>query len=175
MTDRPEITAGSVCANRPEPSATELAALRQNLTDERRARLRSALAEVIAELLGDPDLDPERPVPSTPEAEVAATALDQAADLIDRWPAIPLPRSIYSTLLRHRAADIRSNQNPGTSQTPAPGHDPAYILDVAQHDDYLYLECGECDDIVADIEPGDALTDLLASAREHHQLYHAHG
>lgn len=156
-----EITAGAVCANRPEPSATELAALRIDLTDAQRARLQAALAQVVAELLDDPDVDTTPTVSA--EAEIAANALDQAADLIDRGPAIPLPPSIYSTLLRERAG------------TPSPaGHDPAYVLNVAQHDDYLYLECGECDDMVTRIEPGDALTDLLDSASAHHQTYHAH-
>jgi len=46
-------------------------------------------------------------------------------------------------------------------------------LNVASHDGYLYLECDECDDHVTGIEPGDALTDLLAEARQHHETYHA--
>lgn len=55
----------------------------------------------------------------------------------------------------------------------APDTNPAYVLNIAQHDDYLYLECGECDDRVTGIEPGDALTDLLTEARQHHEMYHA--
>lgn len=51
--------------------------------------------------------------------------------------------------------------------------DPAFALTVAQNDDCLYLECPECQDIVTGIEPGDTLPDLLAGARQHHELYHA--
>jgi hypothetical protein len=54
-----------------------------------------------------------------------------------------------------------------------PDTNPAYVLNVASHDGYLYLECGECDDHVTGIEPGYALTDLLAAARKHHATYHA--
>ncbi len=58
------------------------------------------------------------------------------------------------------------------------GADPAYLLNVAEHgrdsgDPYLYLECGECDDMAVRLEVGDGLPDILANARRHHDLYHA--
>jgi hypothetical protein len=53
---------------------------------------------------------------------------------------------------------------------------PAYDLQVARSPDMsdldMYLRCPECEDMVTHLDDGDALTDVLARAREHHERYH---
>jgi hypothetical protein len=52
------LSAGSVEAPRPEPSATQLAALRLDLTQAQRARLTEALGRAVQLVLADDDCEP---------------------------------------------------------------------------------------------------------------------
>lgn len=43
---------------------------------------------------------------------------------------------------------------------------------VQEHDDYVYLQCDECQDMCSSIREGDTLANLVANYREHCRDYH---